>query len=73
MSKHQALIPPGTIERIRLYINSGRLPLSEIVERESTDFAITGNFYGPDWRPVCPITADGAGLASDRAWAYAGL
>ena len=73
MSKHQALIPPGTIERIRLYINSGRLSLSEIVERESPDFAITGNFYGPDWRPVCPIKADGEVLESDREWAYAGL
>lgn len=73
MSKHQALIPLGTIERIRLYINSGRLSLSEIVEREAPDFAITGNFYGPDWRPVCPIKADGEVLENDMEWAYAGL
>ena len=73
MSRHQALIPPETIERIRLYINSGRLSLSEIVEREAPDFAITGNFYGPDWRPVCPIKADGEVLESDPEWAYAGL
>lgn len=61
------------IRAMKLYINKDRLPLSAIVEREGPDLAITGNFYGPDWKPVCPLKADGQVVEYDPDYAYPAL
>ena len=67
------VIPLREIARVRLYINRDKLPLREIVEREGPDLAITGNFYGPDWMPVCPLKADGQVVEYDPDYAYPAL
>ena len=45
MSKYIASIPLGDIDRIRIYINPGKLSLRQIVAQEAPDLAITGNFW----------------------------
>ena len=66
MSKYIASIPLGDIDRIRIYINSGKLSLRQIVAQEAPDLAITGNFWLYEtYRPTCPIKADGKVLATD--------
>jgi peptidoglycan hydrolase-like protein with peptidoglycan-binding domain len=66
MSKYVASIPLGDIDRIRIYINSGKLSLRQIVAQEAPDLAITGNFWLYEtYRPTCPIKADGKVLATD--------
>ena len=73
MSKYIASIPLGDIDRIRIYINSGKLPLRQIVAQEEPDLAITGNFWLYEtYRPTCPIKADGKVLATD-AYNYPAL
>ncbi len=65
MSKYITSIPLGDIERIKIYINSGKLPLRQIVAQEAPDLAITGNFWLYEtYRPTCPIKADGKVLAT---------
>lgn len=73
MSKYITSIPLGDIDRIRIYINSGKLSLRQIVAQEAPDLAITGNFwlYG-SYQPACPIKADGKVLATD-AYHYPAL
>ena len=66
-------IPTDRIRAMEIYINRDRLPLSAIVEREGPDLAITGNFYGPDWKPVCPLKTDGQVLEYDPDYAYPAL
>lgn len=66
-------IPREAIRAIEIYINRGKLSLSAIVERERPDLAITGNFYGPDWKPVCPLKADGQVVEYDPEYAYPAL
>ena len=66
-------IPTDRIRSMKIYINKDRLSLSAIVERERPDLAITGNFYGPDWKPVCPLKADGQVVEYDPEYAYPAL
>ena len=66
-------IPMDRIRSMKIYINQDKLPLSAIVEREGPDLAITGNFYGPDWKPVCPLKADGQVVECDPDYAYPAL
>lgn len=66
-------IPTDRIRSVKLYINKDRLSLSTIVEREKPDLAITGNFYGQDWKPVCPLKADGQVVEYDPDYAYPAL
>lgn len=66
-------IPTDRIRSMKIYINKDRLSLSAIVERERPDLAITGNFYGPDWEPVCPLKADGQVVEYDPEYAYPSL
>lgn len=70
---HTRYIPTDRIRSVKLYINRDKLPLSAIVEREGLDLAITGNFYGPDWKPVCPLKADGQVVEYDPEYAYPAL
>lgn len=66
-------IPTDRIRSMKIYINRDRLPLSAVVEREGPDLAITGNFYGPDWKPVCPLKADDQVMEYDPDYAYPAL
>lgn len=61
------------IRAMEIYINRDRLSLSAIVGRERPDLAITGNFYGPDWKPVCPLKAGGQVVEYDPDYAYPAL
>lgn len=63
----------AAIRAMKLYINKDRLPLSAVVAQEGPDLAITGNFYGPDWEPVCPLKADGQVVEYDPEYAYPAL
>ena len=73
MAKAVCGIPLSRIRSMKIYINKDRLPLSAIVEQEGPDLAITGNFYGPDWKPVCPLKADGQVVEYDPEYAYPAL
>ena len=70
---HTKYIPPDRIRSMKIYINRDKLSLSAIVEREGPDLAITGNFYGPDWKPVCPLKVDGQVVEYDPEYAYPAL
>ena len=72
---HIERTPLNKILRAVVYQNTEKLPLSEIVEREKPDIAMTGVFYnGRTWKPVCPVKAEGKVLWSspqDSYWALA--
>ena len=70
---HTCYLARTHIQSMRIYINEKKLPLSAIVEQEAPDLAITGNFYGPSWVPVCPLKADGQVLECDPEYAYPAL
>ena len=70
---HTRYIPTDRIRSMKIYINRDKLSLSTIVEREGPDLAITGNFYGPDWKTVCPLKADGQVVEYDPKYAYPAL
>ena len=70
---HTCYLARTHIQSMRIYINEKKLPLSAIVEQEVPDLAITGNFYGPSWVPVCPLKADGQVLGYDPEYAYPAL
>ena len=70
---HTCYLARTHIQSMRIYINEKKLPLSAIVEQEAPDLAITGNFYGPGWVPVCPLKADGRVLEYDPEYAYPAL
>ena len=53
---HLEKTPLRKILRAVVYQNTQKLTLSEIVEREQPDIALTGVFYnGGTWKPVCPV------------------
>ena len=70
---HTCYLARTHIQSMHIYINEKKLPLSAIVEQEAPDLAITGNFYGPGWVPVCPLKADGRVLEYDPEYAYPAL
>ena len=64
-------IPFSEIERVDIYINQYKKPLTEIVEEQKPDLAVTGVFYDPrTWRPVCPVKANGTILCADKQYNY---
>ena len=68
---HIERTPLKKILRAVVYQNTEKLPLSEIVEREKPDLAMTGAFYSPSkWAPVCPVKADGTVLFADQQYGY---
>ena len=68
---HIERTPLKKILRAVVYRNTKKLPLSEIVEREKPDLAMTGVFYSPaKWAPVCPVKADGTVLFADQQDSY---
>ena len=68
---HLERTPLSAIRRAAVYVNTGKKPLSEIVEEQQPDIALTAAFYDPGaWRPVCPVKADGEILFADREYNY---
>ena len=68
---HIERTPLDRILRAVVYQNTEKLSLSEIVEREKPDLAMTGVFYSPaKWAPVCPVKADGTVLFADQQDSY---
>lgn len=68
---HIERTPLKKILRAVVYQNTEKLPLSEIVEREKPDLAMTGAFYNPaEWAPVCPVKAGGTVLFADQQYSY---
>ncbi len=68
---HIERTPLNKILRAVVYRNTEKLPLSEIVEREKPDIAMTGAFYNADkWAPVCPVKAGGTVLFADPQYSY---
>ena len=66
---HIERTPLNRILRAVVYQNTEKLPLSEIVEREKPDIAMTGAFYNADkWAPVCPVKAGGTVLFADQQY-----
>lgn len=66
-------IPLADIQRIRLYLNEGKLTLEEIVAQEKPDYAITATFYNSNWTAACHLKAEGYIYADDptyNAWGY---
>ena len=68
---HIERTPLNKILRAVVYQNTEKLPLSEIVEREKPDIAMTGAFYNAaKWAPVCPVKAGGTVLFADQQYSY---
>lgn len=68
---HIERTPLNKILRAVVYQNTEKLPLSEIVEREKPDIAMTGAFYNASkWAPVCPVKAGGTVLFADPQYNY---
>ena len=68
---HIERTPLKMILRAVVYQNTEKLSLSEIVEREKPDLAMTGAFYNPaEWAPVCPVKAGGTVLFADQQYSY---
>ena len=56
---HIERTPLADIRRAEVYVNADKKPLSQIVEEEKPDIAMTATFYDPvDWEPVCPVKVD---------------
>lgn len=72
MSEILKFIPFDDIDKIKIYINSSKLTLKQIVEKENPDYAITGVFYTSSWKPTCHLKKDGEVLANDpyTYWGY---
>lgn len=67
-------ISRAAIRRMRVYVNSEKRTLTEIVSEEKPDIAMTGVFYDPDrWSPVCPVKSDGKVLFADPQYTYQAL
>lgn len=67
-------VPVSAIKKMRVYVNSGKKSISEIVAEEDPDIALTGVFYSSGrWSPVCPVKADGKVLYADAKYTYQAL
>ena len=72
MSEVLKFIPFNSIDKIKIYINSSKLTLKQIVANEKPDHAITGVFYTSAWKPTCHLKQEGKILANDpyTYWGY---
>lgn len=73
MSKLTAEITLKQVQKIRLYINTGKKPLSEIKAETGADYIINGGLFNPNWTACCHLNADGYIYAEDQYnyWGYA--
>lgn len=68
---HIERTPLSAIRRAEVYVNTEKKPLSQIVAEKKPHIAMTAAFYDPgDWRPVCPVKADGKVLFADPEYNY---
>ena len=72
MAEMVVYIPLDKIKRIKVYINSSKKTLKQIVDAEGCDYAITGNFYTSAWKATCQLKGDGKVYAQDQYtyWGY---
>lgn len=72
MAKRIAEIPLETVERVQIYINTGRKTLEAIKAETGADYLLNGGLYNmAQWRAVCNLKADGYICAEDP-WQYRG-
>lgn len=73
MSKLCKTVPLERVREIKLYVNTGKLSLPEIVAREAPDMAINAAYFNGLWRAEGHVKADGTVIASEKwgAWGYA--
>jgi N-acetylmuramoyl-L-alanine amidase len=68
---HIERTPLTQVKKVAVYVNSKKKSLSQIVAEQQPDIAMTAAFYDPgDWRPVCPVKADGRILHTDPEYNY---
>jgi N-acetylmuramoyl-L-alanine amidase len=65
MSSLTAEIPLSQIERIQIYINSGRKSLATIKKETGADYLINGQLFNAKWAAVVHLKADGYVWATD--------
>lgn len=70
MSEFVSYIPFDKIDKIKIYVNTSKYTIYEIVKKEAPDYAITGVFYNTQWKPTCQLKADGTVLVSDKYTYY---
>lgn len=63
-------VPLPSVRRAAVYQNKNKLSLSEIIGEQQPDIALTGAFYNKNWKPVCPVKADGEVLYADAQYNY---
>ena len=72
---HIERTPLREIWQADIYVNTYKKPLSQIVEEQKPDIALTAAFYNPQkWAPVCPVKANGIVFYAspvDNYWALA--
>lgn len=67
---HIERTPLSDIKRAAVYENTRKLSLGQIVEEQKPDIAMTAVFYSAQWKPVCPVKADGKVLYADAQYNY---
>lgn len=65
MSILTAEIPLSKIQRIQIYINSGKKSLAAIKKETGADYIINGQLFNAKWAAVCHLKADGYLWAED--------
>ena len=58
MSKQTAIVPLSSIDRIQLYINTGKKSLSAIMEETGADYGMNGGLFRGG-KSLCNVKADG--------------
>lgn len=67
-----ASIKRSDIDRIEVFVNTGRKTVKQIAAETGADYAITGTFYNKYWHPVCHLKAGGNILANDKTYQVSG-
>ena len=69
--KYIARIPLKEIERVQLYVNTGKKTLAQIVRETGAAYALNGGVFDSRFRACCHLRADGYTWAED-AYSYYG-
>lgn len=71
MSKYIATLPLSTIERVQIYINTGRKNLAAVKRETGADYVMNGGLYNANWTACGHLRTDGYTYAQD-AYTYVG-
>ena len=58
-------IPLDKIDRLRIYINTGKKPIRQVREDEGADYAANLVYFTDEWKPTCQLKSDGTVCAQD--------